>query len=71
MLSLRIAGSASLVHAGPVFDTVASNRQAYKRAALKYHPDKVPREERDEAERKFKQARPPPLSLQIKALGLE
>ena len=31
--------------------------QAYKRAALKYHPDKVPREERDEAERKFKQAR--------------
>ena len=33
-------------------------RQAYKRAALKYHPDKVPSEERDEAERKFKQARP-------------
>ena len=33
-------------------------RQAYKRAALKYHPDKVPSEERDDAERKFKQARP-------------
>ncbi len=34
-----------------------SHAQAYKRAALKYHPDKVPSEERCEAEKKFKQAR--------------
>lgn len=29
--------------------------QAYKRAALKYHPDKAAAGERDEAEKKFKQ----------------
>lgn len=29
--------------------------QAYKRAALRYHPDKAPAEERVEAEKKFKQ----------------
>ena len=29
--------------------------QAYKRAALKYHPDKASAGERDEAEKKFKQ----------------
>lgn len=44
-------------HARTVVDTFIAHCQAYKRAALKYHPDKAPREERDEAERKFKQAR--------------
>ena len=29
--------------------------QAYKRAALKYHPDKATAGDRDEAEKKFKQ----------------
>ena len=29
--------------------------QAYKRAALRYHPDKASAEEREEAEKKFKQ----------------
>ena len=29
--------------------------QAYKRAALRYHPDKAVAEEREEAEKKFKQ----------------
>lgn len=29
-------------------------KKAYKRAALKCHPDKVPQEERAEAEKKFK-----------------
>jgi len=50
-LSLRVAHVEEQRH-------TCRGRQAYKRAALKYHPDKVPSEERDEAERKFKQARP-------------
>lgn len=29
--------------------------QAYKRAALRYHPDKAVAEEREDAEKKFKQ----------------
>ncbi len=29
--------------------------QAYKRAALRYHPDKAVADEREEAEKKFKQ----------------
>ena len=31
------------------------NAQAYKRAALKYHPDKASADDRGEAEKKFKQ----------------
>ncbi len=40
-------------------DTILSHHwplvQAYKRAALKYHPDKASADDRDEAEKKFKQ----------------
>ena len=35
--------------------TPASYLQAYKRAALKYHPDKASADDRGEAEKKFKQ----------------
>ena len=35
--------------------SLASHLQAYKRAALKYHPDKASADERGEAEKKFKQ----------------
>ena len=47
-----------------------SHAQAYKRAALKYHPDKVPSEERCEAEKKFKQARLIPDMVSITCTAL-